>query len=419
MRQATLAGLATAAILATGCSGTPAAGQGSSPGPTVPGTAPAVSPVGLTAHSMPGCTAATQRARALSRAAISLSRVPAPPFGVATAPNGTWAFVSLISAVGVFRTSGSPIPVLVRQVATAAGGAIGNSLSPDGRYLLVADGQAGADVFSARALETGSPGALLGVLSGPGGGRGGAIEAAVSPDGSFAFVSAEGGGVINVFNLHRALTAGFAPADYVGSIPAQIAPVGLAFSPDRRWLYFTSEAAHLPAVSGPGAPAPVGSLTVVSVAKAETDPARSVVAVVPAGCEPVRVVTSADGRIVWVTARASDALLAFDATRLRTDPRHALLAAVRVGEAPVGLALVRGGARIVVADSNRFSAGSAVASLAVVDVPAALAGNAALLGYLPAGRFPREMALEPGGKVLLVTNFGSRQLEAVDVARLP
>jgi DNA-binding beta-propeller fold protein YncE len=37
----------------------------------------------------------------------------------------------------------------------------------------------------------------------------------------------------------------------------------------------------------------------------------------------------------------------------------------------------------------------------------------------PAGRFPREMALEPGGKVLLVTNFGSGQLEAVNVADLP
>jgi hypothetical protein len=73
----------------------------------------------------------------------------------------------------------------------------------------------------------------------------------------------------------------------------------------------------------------------------------------------------------------------------------------------------------VVADSNRFGVGSAVASLAVVDVPAALAGKPALLGYLPAGRFPREMALESGGKVLLVTNFGSGQLEAVDVAGLP
>jgi DNA-binding beta-propeller fold protein YncE len=123
-------------------------------------------------------------------------------------------------------------------------------------------------------------------------------------------------------------------------IPAQLAPVGLAFSPDGRWLYSTSEGVKLPSA--------VGSLSVIDVAKAETDPAH-----------------------------------------------------------------------IVVADSNRFAVGAQAASLAVVDTTAALAGKPALLGYLPAGRFPQEMALEPGGAVLLVSNFGSGQLEAVDVADLP
>ena len=55
----------------------------------------------------------------------------------------------------------------------------------------------------------------------------------------------------------------------------------------------------------------------------------------------------------------------------------------------------------------------------VVGVAAALAGRPALLGYLPAGGFPREMALEPDGRTLLVTNFSSGQLEAVEVADLP
>jgi len=85
----------------------------------------------------------------------------------------------------------------------------------------------------------------------------------------------------------------------------------------------------------------------------------------------------------------------------------------------VGLALVDGGARIVVADSNRFGASGATSSLAVVDVPAVLEGKPALLGYLRAGGFPREMALEPDGRTLLVTDFGSQQLEAVGVTGLP
>ena len=72
-----------------------------------------------------------------------------------------------------------------------------------------------------------------------------------------------------------------------------------------------------------------------------------VVATITAGCSPVRVVTSADGSTVWVTARESDRLLAFSAAKLLSDPAHSLIASVEVGEAPVGLALVDGGQRVV------------------------------------------------------------------------
>jgi DNA-binding beta-propeller fold protein YncE len=53
-------------------------------------------------------------------------------------------------------------------------------------------------------------------------------------------------------------------------------------------------------------------------------------------------------------------------------------------------------------------------------VTARAAGWPAVLGHIAAGRFPREMAVPPGGDgTLLVTNFQSSQLEAVDVASLP
>jgi DNA-binding beta-propeller fold protein YncE len=213
------------------------------------------------------------------------------------------------------------------------------------------------------------------------------------------------------------LTSGFGRADFVGMIPVGMAPVGMALSPDGRWLYVTSEnAAHssLGPLSGDH-----GTLSVINVPKAEINPAASLVASVDAGCEPVRVIPSADGSIVWVTARASDALLAFSAAKLVSAPAHALITGVRVGEAPVGLALVKNGSRIVVADSNRFNAPSATASLAVVNVQAALAGRPALLGYVRTGLFPREMAAVPGGRVLFVTDFASGQLESVELASLP
>jgi DNA-binding beta-propeller fold protein YncE len=163
---------------------------------------------------------------------------------------------------------------------------------------------------------------------------------------------------------------------------------------------------------------PPGTLTLIDLRRAETDPAHSVVATVDAGCQPVRVITAANGTQVWVTARASDDVLCFAAARLISDPSHALVAVVRVGEAPVGLTAVRDGTLIVVADSNRFSAQGAHADLSVISVADALHGRPALVGDIPAGLFPRDMTSAPNGTVL-VSNFNSSQVEAVDTATIP
>jgi DNA-binding beta-propeller fold protein YncE len=341
------------------------------------------------------------------------------PFGVAVTPDGRWAFVvasQAPAAVTVLRLSPrdplSPTTTATIPLSSAGGTAMGDALTPDGRYLLVASA-GGTVVISVARAEQGSASAVLGTLTAPEGAAG--VEVATSLDGNFAFVSEEKNQALAVFNLGRALASGFGAADFVGTIPMGVAPVGLAISPDGRWLYATSEA------GGPGKPEPgnAGTLSVIDLSRAETDPAGSVVVTVDAGCGPVRVVTSGNGADVWVTARESDDLLCFSAARLRTGPAHAIVAVVRVGEAPVGLMPVRDGTRIVVGDSNRLGAGGGSAALSVVSVAAALAGKPAVMGYLPAGTFPREMALEPGGAVLLVGNYGSSQLEAVSVAALP
>jgi DNA-binding beta-propeller fold protein YncE len=116
-----------------------------------------------------------------------------------------------------------------------------------------------------------------------------------------------------------------------------------------------------------------------------------------------------------VDARGSDDLLGFSAAGLLSDPAHALTSVTRVGEAPVGLALLRGGALIVTANSNRFSQPGATANLSVVNVTAS---KPVVVGYIPAGQFPRDMAVEPGGPALLVANYASGQLEAVKLADL-
>src|SRR5438034_11541018 len=124
----------------------------------------------------------------------------------------------------------------------------------------------------------------------------------------------------------------------------------------------------------------MGTLAIVDVRKAQTSPGSSVVRVDNAGCGPARVLASPDGKHVWVTSGGGNALEAFSAAKLLSDPKHALVAKVAVGQIPLGLVLVSNGTRMVVADSNRDSVGTASADLMVIDVDKALAGKAALVG---------------------------------------
>jgi DNA-binding beta-propeller fold protein YncE len=371
-----------------------------------------------------GCSTAVASASVLRGVQTTMLPVAGAPFGVATTSDGRWSFVDELGAggsrVAVFSDARG-VPRLVRSIPLPTS-AVGNALTDDGRYLLAADGGSGAAVVSVVRAEGGAANPVLGRLerTAPRKGArlgalgGGAIEAAGSRDGRYVFVSVEYGDAVAVYDLQTALTDHFSRGSYLGSVPLGRAVVGMAVSPDGRWLYVTSEIA-----AGARTLSSAGTLSVISIAKAEQDPARSVVATAQAGCQPVRVVVSADGRTVWVTARASDALLAFSAAKLIRSPARALLAAVRVGEAPVGLALVRHGSLVVVADSNRFSAHGAHAALTVVDAAAALAQRPAIVGTIPAGLFPREMSLVPPGRTLLVGNFASDQLEAVNLSAVP
>jgi DNA-binding beta-propeller fold protein YncE len=406
---------ATAAVLlAAGCTAGAAghaAASGRSPSPPpVPVPSHAAALRVTRAHAAPGCRTAAAHARVLGRAGTALAPMPGSQLGVAVTPGGRWAFASLADSIAVLRSGGRGVPSLARTIRSPGQGPSGEALTSNGRYLVVAAGS-GAEVIDVARAERGTPHPVLGTLTSSNSAS--AIEVALSPGNRYAFVSIEFGDEIAVFSLRRALAAGFGPSDFIGDIPAGQGAAGLAVSPDGRWLYSISELA-------PGGLDGQGILQVISIRRAETHPGRAVVATVSAGCEPVRVISSASGRVLWVTARASDTLLGFSAARLRTDPAHSIIARVRVGEAPVGLALVRNGTRIVVADSDRFfKTPGAWPSLAVVDVAAALAGKPALLGYLRPGGFPREMALEPAGRTLLVTNFYVSQLDSVNVAKLP
>jgi DNA-binding beta-propeller fold protein YncE len=83
------------------------------------------------------------------------------------------------------------------------------------------------------------------------------------------------------------------------------------------------------------------------------------------------------------------------------------------------VAVINNGARIAVTNSNRFGNSDAPQSLTIIDAQKIASGEAAVLGSVPAGVFPRELRVTEDQGTLLLTNFGSKNLALVDIARLP
>jgi DNA-binding beta-propeller fold protein YncE len=356
---------------------------------------------------LPGCGTAVASAPALPKVQTATVSVGGNPFTVQAAPGGTYSFVTLGNSIAVLKDGGSLAPK-VFSTFPAPGAKRGEAITPNGKYLLAAAGS-GAMVINVADAEQGSASPITGVLTSPYGK--GAVEVAISPNSKFAFVTLQDSADMVVFNLASALTNGFGPSDIVGRIKLGQQPVGMAISPDGNWLYATSMArTKTPHPSE-------GTITVINLHRAEAKPSSAITSVVTAGCSPVRLLAS--GSDVWVTSRESDTLLCFSATSLRTNPAHSLIARVNVGAAPLGVVMVRNGSRILVANSDLHNQPGASSSIAVISTSAALAGGHALLGLIATGLVPREFALDPGGKTVLVTNSNSGSVQAVDVGSLP
>jgi len=378
-------------------------------------TSPTASPVG----AIVACSTAVAPAPMLGHVETHFAFGLLTPFGVAFGPDGKHAFVDslinpsappsrltpMMDAGGISEYSVSGSGLVSERLGSFRESLLGMAVSPNGGDLVAAGGS-GASVFSIPRIEqpNSAPSSwLLGSFSSQGQG---AIEVVVSPDGNDVFVSLEDSDQLAVFNLKKAERSGFGSSDLGGYVPTGIAPVGMAISPNGRFLYATSEASTETGTEG--------TLTTIDLRRAEEQPSRSIVSTVWSGCSPVRV--EATSSSVYVTARESDELLEFSASDLVSHPASGLIGRVQVGEAPVGLALANQDKTVVIADSNRFNANGATPNLAVV---AAEKKSLHLLGYVAAGDFPRDMAVSPDGRTVVISDYGSGDLEEVDIGSLP
>ena len=381
----------------------------------------------LEAVSLPGCQTVAPHEKNLTNVRTAQVTVPASPFGAVYAPQKDRAFVALNSSLGVLDTSAFT-PSLIHTIPLPAAylsssGATGIALTHDGRFVLVTAFSRALIVVDVASAVVGGPNAVVGVLSGPAAAGSTAIEVIITQDDQYAFVSQEDGssqsggrGAIEVFKLQRPTANGTVSGTYVGYLPLGNLVVGTSLSPDGSILYATSEMSSTSTVQG--------TLSIINVETLKADPSRALISNVTAGCGPVRVIASQDGREVWLAARESNHVLAFDAAKLVSAPSEALLASVQVGTSPVGLTFARNESRLLTANSNRFQYANTTTGLTVVDVDAAIRGEQAVLCQIPTGSFPREFAMSPGGSTILVSDYGSRiigstAVQAVDVASLP
>ncbi|KAI1091074.1 cytochrome cd1-nitrite reductase-like protein [Rostrohypoxylon terebratum] len=201
---------------------------------------------------------------------------------------------------------------------------------------------------------------------------------------------------------------------YKGYTTLGYAAVGTAFSRDQSKLYVTSEiTAKATSVNETQ-----GTVSVLDAATLYTNPSKAVLHSVGAGCSPVRLEVSPDGKLVWVTSRQSNRLLAFDTAKLDSaHPEGSLVASVQVGTSPVGLTIINEGRHVITADSNRFNAPNSTTGLTIVDVEEALKGKQGFR-KIPTGMFPREFAVSPDGKTVLVAQYRSNAIQALDVTSL-
>ncbi len=371
----------------------------------------------LIASMLPALAGAADKCNQPAAEPVVAVSVPSQPFAAIPSLDGCTIFVTMPQSKSVAVMSRTGGVVRLERTIDVHEGPTGAVLTHDGA-LLIAAAQDGAVV-----LDT-TRGSFVGhIKAPPSGARIGSVYVNITADDRTLFISDEYAQRITVIDFAKARTSKFHDSAVIGTIPTGFLPIALTFSPDEHYLYTTSEAAGdwgWPKVCvAEGAKSqehfPEGALLVIDVARARTDPAHAVIAKMPAGCSAVRLALSPGGDRAYVTARNANAMLAFDTAKLLGDPEHALIGRVPVGSSPVGVAVVDDGKKIVVANSNRFAGGANDHStLSVID-----AASLTVLGTIPAGAFPREMRLTADGRTLLVTNFASKNLQIIDVSRMP
>ena len=341
--------------------------------------------------------------------------VPGNPFAVVATADRCWAFVSLSTgkgagSVAVIHNDGAHW--MLARTQKLSGAAFGESLSTDGAMMAVATDH-GVDILDIGRLVSPSDDALLGTLSD--GDGAGYVDALITKDEQGVLVTEEQRQRIAVFNLAKAKEQKFQGNVLVGHVPGGTAPTGLALSNDGAAIYAVSEVtpvrANIPASCAPEDSTlkqhSPGLLMRIDPQKALDDPAKAIVAAVPAGCNPVRVAASPDGSYIWVTARGDNALLRFNADELRADNKTLHTSKYPAGSSPIGVST--NGSEVWLAASDRFQTAKKSGLIGMI----LSGGEPKTRMELALPGFPRDVTMLKDAHVVMVTLFSAKKVAMI------
>lgn len=343
--------------------------------------------------------------------------VPGHPFAAVSTADSCWLFVSVErgrsrGSIAVLRNQDGHFG-LDHQIELAQN-VFGESISHDGRLLIVAAGSETA-VFDVAALEHGDAKPLLGMLDN--GRDAGAIYTEITSDEQLLFVSDENEKKISVFDLGALRSQNSYHGSEIGHVPMGNSPVGMALSPDGHWLFATSEVGPTTSRQATCDPETRGErkhaqglLLIVDVSKARKDPAHALAGAFPAGCNPVRVASSPDGKHVWVTSRGDGKLARFSMDTWLNGSKTIGSVTFAIGASPVGVAVRPDGRQVWVALSNRFGKTSAGQLAGLADT---LEDSPSKLLSAPAPGFPREITFLADGRTIVATLFDADKVEVI------
>ena len=206
------------------------------------------------------------------------------------------------------------------------------------------------------------------------------VHIAFSHGGRYAYVTNFQAGSVSVIDT--------AQGAVIKTIPTPLGPHGLTASPDGRLIYVAC----------------LNGQALVIIDTQTNTLAQTLM--LPANGHPYSVVSSKDGRYLYITDNFFGRVLVVDTTKLN-DPAQAVVGGAAAGQEPVLIAMAADGRHLYVTNSG--------GNLTVLDI-ANDPLHPQLAATVPVGRSPHGVAVSPDSRYVLVANILSATLSVIETS---